>query len=53
MQRLRSSEEADPGMSNDDHLIGPDMRRAAPTGVPGMYRIRLTITPLEGEPHGA
>lgn len=30
---------------NDDHLIGPDMRRAAPTGVPGMYRIRLTITP--------
>lgn len=38
---------------NDDHLIGPDMRRAAPTGTPGMYRIRLTITPLEGEPHGA
>ena len=30
---------------DDDHLIGPDMRRAAPTGVPGMYRIRLTITP--------
>lgn len=30
---------------NDDYLIGPDMRRAAPTGVPGMYRVRLTITP--------
>lgn len=30
---------------NDDHLIGPDMRRAAPTGVPGMYRVHLTITP--------
>lgn len=30
---------------NDDHLIGPDMRRGAPTGVPGLYRIRLTITP--------
>lgn len=30
---------------NDDHLVGPDMRRAAPTGTPGMYRVRLVITP--------
>lgn len=31
---------------NDDHLIGPDMRRAEPTRVPGMYRVRIVITPV-------
>lgn len=30
---------------SDKHLIGPDMRRDAPTKVKGLYRVRLVITP--------
>lgn len=30
---------------NDDHLVGPDLRRDGPTRTPGLYRVRLVITP--------
>ena len=34
-------------LSDDDaqHVIGPDMRLGKKTGVSGLYRIRLTVTP--------
>ena len=30
---------------SDQHLIGPDMRRDPATKTPGLYRVRLVITP--------
>lgn len=30
---------------SDEYLEGPDMRRGEPTGTPGVYRLRITITP--------
>lgn len=30
---------------DDDHVIGPDLRRGDPTHEAGLYRVRLVITP--------
>lgn len=30
---------------DDDHLVGPDLRRGDPTHQAGLYRVRLVITP--------
>ena len=30
---------------SDEYLEGPDMRRGEPTGTPGLYQLRIVITP--------
>lgn len=30
---------------DDEHLVGPDLRRGDPTHQAGLYRVRLVITP--------